>query len=110
MTATRHAAAATLLAVLLVSTAARAAEHVPHSQTVFLVREQWLAAFERLSPPALQAAVLRCDRAARRTMLDFEDGVRCAMAWDALLRRVYGNDLDALLEWWRAHRDRSTVD
>lgn len=110
MTTTWHAAYAALAAVLLESTPALAAQDVTFPQTLWGAREKWLTTFDRMPAPALAAAFLRCDRAARETMLDFEDGARCAMAWDALLARVFVGDVDALIAWWLVHRDDSTVD
>lgn len=77
---------------------------------VVFPREQWLASFDRMPETALATAFLRCDREARVHMLSFEDGVRCAMAWDALLRRLFAGDVDALIAWWLVHRDESAVD
>ena len=110
MTTTWGAARAALAAVLLASTNALAAQDFTSPLTVFGAREKWLTTFDRIPAPALAAAFLHCDRAARKTMLNFEDGVRCATASDALLKRVFANDVDALIAWWLAHRDDSTVD
>jgi hypothetical protein len=110
MIATWHAARAALIAVLLVSTTGLAAQEFTSPQTVFGAREKWLTTFDRIPAPVLAAAFLHCDRAARKTMLNFEDGVRCAMASDALLKRVFNGNVDALIAWWLAHRDDSTVD
>jgi hypothetical protein len=33
------------------------------------------------------------------------EAVPCAMAWDALLKRQFGGNVEAFLAWWRAHRD-----
>ena len=111
MTTTWHAACAALIAVLLVVwTTALAAQDFTSPQTVFGAREKWLTTFDRIPAPALAAAFLNCDRAARKTMLNFEDGVRCAMVSDALLRRVFANDVDALIAWWLANRGDRTVD
>jgi hypothetical protein len=52
----------------------------------------------------LRARFLRCDREATERMLGFDEGVQCAMAWDAILARAYANDVDALLAWWRLKR------
>lgn len=73
-------------------------------------REQMLASFDRLPEPALATAFLQCDRDARARVLGMDEGVRCAMAWDALLRRVFANDVDALIAWWKVHRDEGKLD
>lgn len=110
MTTTSHAARAALIAVFLGSASGLGAHELTFPQTVVFPREQWLASFDRMPEPALATAFLRCDREARVRMLSFEDGVRCAMACDALLRRVFAGDVDALIAWWLVHRDESAVD
>lgn len=105
-----NAATAALTAVLLGTAAGSGAHDLASPQSALPPREQWLASFDRMSEPVLAAAFLRCDREASVRMLSFEDGVRCAMAWDALLRRVFFGDVDALIAWWRAHRDVSAVE
>lgn len=74
------------------------------AETAVTPREQMLASFDRLPEPALATAFLQCDRDARTRLLGMDEGVRCAMAWDALLRRVFANDVDALIAWWKVHR------
>ena len=72
-------------------------------------REQLLARYDHMSEPALAATFLSCDREATARVLGPDDGVRCAMAWDALLRRVFAGDVDALIAWWQANREESTT-
>jgi hypothetical protein len=110
MTVTWPSVSAALAAVLLASNAARATEGLVPSLLVFKAREQLQAEFDRVPVPVLKAAVLNCDRVATRTLLDFEDGARCAMAFDALLRRAFADDFAAMITWWRAHRDDRTRD
>lgn len=109
LTTTSRVALAALI-VLLGSASGLGAHDRTVAQAAVPSREQWLASFDRMAEPALAAAFLRCDREARARMLGFEDGVRCAMAWDALLRRVFAGDVDALIAWWRVHRDENAVD
>lgn len=79
-------------------------------ETPITPREQLLARFEHMSEPVLARAFLRCDREARARVLSLDDGARCAMAWDALLRRVFAGDVDALIAWWQVNREESTTD
>lgn len=80
------------------------------AETAVTPREQMLASFDRLPEPALATAFLQCDRDARTRLLGMDEGVRCAMAWDALLRRVFANDVDALIAWWKVHREEVKLD
>lgn len=69
-----------------------------------------MARFDHLPRAALESAFLRCDREARVRVLSLDEGAHCAMAWDALLRRVFAGDVDALIIWWRANRDENTLE
>jgi hypothetical protein len=110
MTTASHAARPALAVALLASASGLGAQNLVSGDSAIAAREHWLASYDRLPEPALAEAFLRCDREARVRMLSFEDGVRCAMAWDALLRRVFVGDVDALIAWWRIRRDSSAVD
>lgn len=104
-----NAARAALFIALLGPASVSAAHDLAAPPTVLPPREQWLASFDRMPEPALEALFLRCDREAWARVLNFEDGVRCAMAWDALLKRVFGDDVDALMAWWLIHRGRESA-
>ncbi len=68
-------------------------------------REQMLTALEAMPQTRLKAAFLSCDQASTQRVLDLGEAMPCAMAWDALLKREFGGNLDAMLAWWRARRD-----
>ena len=78
---------------------------VQTTMSVFTERVQWIAAFERMPRASRQAFFLRCDAASREHLLALDDAVRCAMAWDALLKQDFNGDVNGLLAWWREHRD-----
>ena len=98
-----------LAGAVLACTAVSAARAQEPTLGVFSQREQWIAAFEQLPEPALRAIFLRCDRESRERVLQFDEGVRCALAWDALLKRGFTNDVGALLAWWKDQRDSTTT-
>ena len=104
------AARGTILAVLVACVSILGAHGPAFPRSTLPPREQWLASFDRMPEPALASLFLRCDREARVRVLDFADGVRCAMAWDALLKRVFDGDVNALIAWWRAHRGEHASD
>ena len=68
-------------------------------------RERLLAAFDAIADGPLRAMFLQCARDSSERMLGLDEAVPCAMAWDALLKRGFNGDIDALLAWWRAHRN-----
>jgi hypothetical protein len=86
-----------------------AAWHAPAPAMMAGGREHWLDRFARMPEQELQEIFLRCDRAATEHVLGFEEGATCAMAWDAMVRRLHAGDVDSLLAWWRANRMRSPI-
>lgn len=99
----------TLMVAVLTSPTVSLAQAAEPVLGIFSQREQWIAAFEQLPQASLRAIFLRCDRESREHLLDPDDAVRCAMAWDALLKRGFANDVNALLAWWREQRDLTTT-
>lgn len=70
-------------------------------------RERLPTVFDAMSEARLKAKFLRCDHDSSKRLLDLDEAVPCAMAWDALLKRQFGGDVAALLAWWRAHREEA---
>lgn len=98
-----------MAAAVLACPAVSLAQAAEPALRVLSHREQWVAAFEQLPEARLRAFFLRCDRESREHLLPLDDAVQCAMAWDALLKRGFANDVNALLAWWREHRDLTTT-
>jgi hypothetical protein len=69
-------------------------------------RDVLIAAFDRLPLSRLEAYFMACDRAASDRLMAMDEGARCAMAWDTLLRRRFDGNVTALLAWWRAEKGR----
>jgi hypothetical protein len=95
-----------LAAIVLALTAPAAlhAQTVDATLGVFAARERLLAHFDGLPEPHLKTVFLRCAEESSQRALGLEEAVPCAMAWDALLRRSFAGDVEALLGWWRTHR------
>jgi len=53
----------------------------------------------------LKALYLRCVRESNRRLLGFDEATLCSIVGDALKARSFGGDFNALLAWWRLHRD-----
>jgi hypothetical protein len=53
----------------------------------------------------LEDVFLRCTHESSERLFGPEEAVPCAMAWDTLLKRQFSGNIDALLAWWRAHRE-----
>jgi hypothetical protein len=69
-------------------------------------RDRMLMAFEQLPMSRLEGVFMACDQASSARMMGMDEGAQCAMAWDAMLRRRFQGDVEALLAWWRAERGR----
>lgn len=105
MTIRSHTAAVALTTAMLgFATSSHAQEPIP-ILSVFAAREQLFTTFERMPEPQVKGFFLLCSRESSQRMLDFGDAMRCSMANDALLKRSFRGDFDALLAWWRVHRD-----
>lgn len=63
------------------------------------------AEFARLSGTCLKELYLRCSREASQGLLDFGAAALCSSGHEALLKGEFGGDFNALLAWWRVHRD-----
>ena len=60
---------------------------------------------ERLTERDLKALYLECASASTVRVLDRDDAAYCTLAAATLQRNHFRGDFDAMLTWWRAHRD-----
>jgi len=63
------------------------------------------ARFERMAERDLKLFYLRCSRDSSQRRLDFGEAAGCSAGSEVLKQRSFGGDFDALLAWWRIHRD-----
>lgn len=68
-----------------------------------------IARFEQLEPDCLKAVFLQCSQASREMMLDMGSAATCSVSYEALLRRGFGGNFNALLAWWRGQPDDKTA-
>jgi hypothetical protein len=73
-------------------------------------RERLLAHFERVAEADLKTLYLLCARVSSRRILAFDEAAHCSIAADVLKARSFAGDFDALLAWWRLHRDDRLTD
>jgi hypothetical protein len=57
-----------------------------------------------LAADDLKRLYLACDLSASTTGIPMSDVMRCSIVSEELKQRVFGNDFDRLLAWWRIHR------
>lgn len=67
-------------------------------------RDGGLAHYASMPEPCLKTMYLYCSAASEQVVLGQHAMMVCSMGHEALLKRVFGGDLDALLAWWRMHR------
>lgn len=72
-----------------------------HAGNPLMDRQERIAQFEQLGAPCLKRLVVQCDAAAGREMLDMGSAAACSLGYEALLRRGFGGDFQAMLVWWR---------
>lgn len=102
--ATRLVLAALTLAMVCATVARVQAQATSAGPSLVTHREQWLAAMNEWPLDRLKTYFLLCDLESRMHWMGLDDGARCAMAWDALLKRCFSGDVEAMLAWWRFHR------
>ena len=68
-------------------------------------QRQEVAYLEKLPEAALKTMYLTCARVSSERLLSFDEAIQCSTAAEILKRRSFGGDFNALLAWWRQHRD-----
>jgi hypothetical protein len=72
-------------------------------------RQERLAQLETLPDTCLKTMVVKCSDTASEQMLDPGSAATCSMSYEALLKRGFGGDFQAMLAWWRSQRTASAV-
>jgi hypothetical protein len=72
-------------------------------------RQERLAQLETLPDTCLKTMVVKCSDTASEQMLDPGSAAACSMSYEALLKRGFGGDFQAMLAWWRSQRTASAV-
>ena len=70
-----------------------------------LHREDRLARYESLGEQCLKRLVVECNAAASRQLLDAGTAFACSLGYEALLRKGFGGDFQAMLTWWRTRSE-----
>lgn len=63
-----------------------------------------LARYEQLPSHCLKAIFLRCSAQANQQLMDFDSAASCSIGYEALLKRDFAGDFQALMAWWRSQR------
>jgi len=89
------------VACILLAASAGAADDL----SIWRERDQLRAHFERMPERDLERLFLRCSRDSSERLLGFDEAALCSIGFEALKKRKFGGDFDAMLAWWRLHRD-----
>lgn len=68
-------------------------------------RDTMRAHIEGLPDPDLERLFLRCSRESSERLMGFGEAAVCSFGFEALKKRKFGGDFNAMLAWWRLHRD-----
>jgi hypothetical protein len=74
------------------------------SAQLMIDRASTLARFEQLPHACLKSEFMRCSREAEEGLLGGGEAAICSFTYEALLRRSFGGDFNALLGWWQGQR------
>jgi hypothetical protein len=72
---------------------------------LMLNREKRITQFEGLGERCLKRLVVECNAAASREILDPGSAFACSLGYEALLKRGFGGDFQAMLGWWRTRAE-----
>lgn len=98
-------------AFLMVAAAPAFAEPPPSSCQVqplqahpLVDRAATLSRYEQLPQYCLKAMFMQCAAQANEQVLDFGSAAACSIGYEALLKRGFSGDFQALMAWWRTQR------
>jgi hypothetical protein len=84
--------------------AVEAAEACPEQQAglrPFFERDASVRYYQELPVHCLRAVFISCSAQAGEGLLDLGSAVACSDGYEALLKREFNGDFQALLAWWR---------
>jgi hypothetical protein len=71
-------------------------------------RDEGLSQYIQMPEHCLKTMYMYCSAASEKAVLGRGPMIACSLGHEALLRRVFGGDFNALLAWWRSQREPST--
>ncbi|HYD75141.1 hypothetical protein [Ramlibacter sp.] len=79
----------------------------PYDGPALLHRKERMTQFEALGEHCLKQLMVECHAAAARQLLDPGSAFACSIGYEALLKRGFGGDFQALLAWWHQREGAS---
>lgn len=86
-----------------------ACQEPEYQGSMMLNREERISQFEGLGEQCLKRLLVECNAAASRQLLDMSSAFSCSLGYEALLKRGFGGDFQAMLAWWRTRATGSTL-
>ena len=80
-----------------------------HAGNPMLDRAERIRAYESLGEPCLKRLLVECSAAANHRLLDQGSAFACSIGYEALLKRHFGGDFQAMLAWWRTVPERTAL-
>jgi hypothetical protein len=89
--------------------AAATCQQPEHAGDPMLDREERIRQYETLGEPCLKRLLVECNAAANSRLLDGGSAFACSIGYEALLKRHFGGDFQAMLAWWRTVPERTAL-
>lgn len=80
-----------------------------HSSNSAADRLERISQYEGLGEHCLKRLLVQCQAAADRDLLDTATAHACSIGYEALLRRGFGGNFQAMLAWWRSRPAADTL-
>jgi hypothetical protein len=68
-------------------------------------RQERIEQFQGMGEQCLKQLMVECNDSANRMLLDTASAFTCSLGYEALLRGSFRGDFQAMLAWWREHRE-----
>jgi hypothetical protein len=68
-------------------------------------RDGGLSQYIQLPEHCLKTIYMYCSAASEQAVLGYDAVMVCSLGHEALLKRVFNGDFNALLAWWQSHRE-----
>jgi len=80
-----------------------------HGDHPMLGRQERITLYEGLGEQCLKRLLVQCNAAASQAMLEPGQAFACSIGYEALLKRGFNGDFQAMLAWWRTRPSPDTV-
>ena len=82
---------------------------VPQQEHPLADRQGTIARLENMPQQCLREMFRQCTDAARASLLDLGSAAACSMGYEALLRKHFGGNFQALMAWWQSEQRTASM-